>query len=127
MARDNSAVIKKARIDQLGEIIRDLQKEERAAERSFIEGRGLGVSDLVYIDDENEFDRLMDEFVALPEVCEIQRKSIAAYEEKKALENELIEMVLALVPPETAADLREGISRSSFREKIIATYMSYVG
>ena len=125
MARDNAAVLKKARIDQLEEIIRDLQKEELAAEQSFIKDRGLGVSDLVDIDDEKEFYRLMEEFVALPEVSIIQSKISAAKAEKKALVDEIIEKALALVPPKEAADLRKGINRVSFREKIINTYMKY--
>ena len=125
MARDNAAVLKKARIDQLEEIIRDLQKEELAAEQSFIKDRGLGVSDLVYIDDEKELYRLMEEFVALPEVFLIQSKISAAKAEKKALEDEIIEKALALIPPKEAADLRKGINRVIFREKIINTYMKY--
>ena len=125
MARDNAAVLKKARIDQLEEIIRSLVSEERAAELAFIERRGLDVSDLVDIDDESEFDRLMGEFAALPEVLVIQRKISAANTEKKALEDEIIEKAIALVPPKEAADLRKGIDRVSFREKIISTYMKY--
>jgi len=125
MARDHVAVIKKARIDQLEEIIRDLQNKELEAEHTFIKDRGLSVSDLVDIDDEKEFYRLMEEFVALPEVFLIQSQISTAQAEKKALEDEIIEKAIALLPPEEGAELRKGSNRVGFREKIISTYMKY--
>ena len=90
MARDDSAVIKKARIDQLDKIIRGLKNEERAAELSFIEARGLSYSEFLVNISDTEFDHLMDEFIALPEVRRIQRKSIAAYKEIKRLKASLL-------------------------------------
>ena len=56
------AIQTKQKLKQLNDIIRELEAEKQKAEKNFIQVLGLGVDDLADIEDDNEFDRLIEDF-----------------------------------------------------------------
>jgi len=122
VVKNSEATLKKDRIDQLEMTICNLEKAEQAEEDAFIRENAPEFASLADIESEEDFDRLVAEFVALPKVIEIGAKLNVAKSEKKVLENEIIEMALSLTPTSIVADLRKGLHRVDFRKRIIDAY-----
>ena len=117
---------KKEKIDQLEKTIMELEVEKRAAEIAFIQARGLSVDDLADIEDEKEFNRYLGEFYAHEDIKAISKKIRTAEEEKRAVENEILESAVSLVPNDVAANLRRFLHLASFRKKVIDTYLRHL-
>lgn len=73
--RDYAAFLKKAKIDALELKIRGFEAEEQAAERAFIKAKGLKVESIASVDSGDDFDKLFDEFFALPEVITVEKNN----------------------------------------------------
>jgi hypothetical protein len=125
LKRNSEVVHKKTRIEHLEKIIGDLEKAERAEEDAFIRERAPEFASLADIESEEDFNRLLAEFAALPKVVEIGAKINATKAEKRAIEDELIERAIALASANIVADLRKGTHRVNFRKKIIDAYLAY--
>ena len=105
---------------RLDNTIKTLEAEKRRAELSFIQAHGLCVNELSDIEDETEFFDLLNKFVFQPEVSTLNTQIMTAENEKKAIDNALIDIALTLAPEDVAADMQKLKNIQSFREKTIA-------
>ena len=122
------AMEKKKELERLEAVIGGLKERERELELSFIRSRGLPVGELADIGDDGEFAALLDEWLAeMPELEALVGEIAAAETEKRKIEDELIEMTIALAPPEAAEQLRKGSRLVVFRRDIIDIGLSYLG
>ena len=122
------AMEKKKELERLEAVIRGLKEREHSLELSFIQSRGLSVGELADIGDEGEFAALLDEWLAeMPELEALVGRIAAAETEKRKIEEELIEMTIALAPPEAAEQLRKGSRLVVFRRDIIEIGLSCLG
>ena len=117
---------KKEKIGQLEKVIMELEVEKRAAELGFIQARGLSVDDLADIEDENEFYRYLGEFYSHENVITISKKIRTAEDEKRTIENEILESAISLVPADVAKNLRRLSHLASFRKEVIETYLRHL-
>jgi hypothetical protein len=123
----NKALLKKEKLDRIERKLDGYKAEEQVAKRDFIKAKGLSIKSLADIDyADDDFKKLTEEFFALPLVAAIEAKIAAACKEQKAVEEDLIQMALAMAPAKLADDLRKGLHLVSFREGIIKAYLEYV-
>ena len=122
----DEAIQKKQKIDQLEKVICKLEIEKRAAELAFIQAHGLSVDDLADIEDEKEFNHYLGEFCSLPDIIAISEKIRTAEEEKKLIEDEIIEMIISIAPADAADDLQKCKRLVRFRKELIEKFLFHI-
>jgi hypothetical protein len=105
--------------------LRELNEAENRADRAFCESRGLGVESIADVEDGGDFDRLIKEFLELPEVLKIEKQISALCKEKRIVGDDLIKKALSILPAKLAGQLGEMLHLVSAYEKVIDIYLEY--